>query len=41
MFPVSSIAPNKRKTATAAAKIYKVDEKQSKDIMNSLFDDLD
>ncbi len=39
MFPVSTV-PNKRKTAPAKP-AQKIDEKQSKDIMNSLFDALD
>ena len=39
MFPISAVA-NKRKTAPAKP-FQKIDEKQSKDIMNSLFDDLD
>ena len=39
MFPISTVA-NKRKTATQKPGA-KIDEKQSKDIMNSLFEDLD
>ena len=43
MYPISSIQPNKKKSTSTGAskKVQKVDEKQSKDIMNSLFEDLD
>ena len=39
MFPVSSIQPQKK--PVAPKKVSKVNEAQSKDIMNNLFDDLD
>jgi len=44
MFPVSSLQPNKRKTTQPVGgkkPAQKVDEQQSKDIMNQLFNDLD
>ena len=42
MYPVSSIQPSKRKSALQSTKkTPKVNEAQSKDIMNQLFEDLD
>lgn len=40
MFPVSSIA-NKKKPAAAKGPEVKINENQSKDIMNELFNELD
>lgn len=39
MYPTSAVQPKPRKPTARPA--VKVDEKQSKDIMNSLFEDLD
>ena len=41
MYPVSSLQPSKRKNALPSKNKPKVNEAQSKDIMNQLFEDLD
>ena len=41
MYPVSSLQASKRKSALPGKNKPKVNEAQSKDIMNQLFDDLD